>query len=113
MYGASRSLLSFSSDTEPDVDLSTSDDAVVASFAWRSNSVPDIDDGRLLVMAGDLTPGRPSVEDVDVTRVSLRQGTRWRRRGRERCALPGRRRSHRTFDCTCGFYGGGRWDLVG
>jgi len=67
-------LFSFSSDAEPDelgcdVDCSTSDDAVVASFAWRSSSVPDIDDGRRFVIVGDLTPGRPSVEDVDVTRV--------------------------------------------
>jgi hypothetical protein len=74
--GEGRSLFSFSSDAEPeelccdcDVDRSTSDDAVVASFAWRSSSVPDIDDGRRLVIVGDLTPGRPSVEDVDVTRV--------------------------------------------
>ena len=47
----------------------TSDDAVIASFTWRSYSVPDIDDGRLLVLVGDLTPGRPSVEDVDAMRV--------------------------------------------
>ena len=72
--GVGRCLFSFSSDAEPDelccdVDRSTSDDAVVASFAWRSSSVPDIDDGRRFVMVGDLTPGRPSVEDVDVTRV--------------------------------------------
>lgn len=72
--GDGRCLFSFSSDAEPDelccdVDRSTSDDAVVASFAWRSSSVPDIDDGRRLVMVGDLTPGRLSVEDVDVTRV--------------------------------------------
>ena len=33
MPGDGRSLFSFSSDAEPDVDLSTSDDAVVASFA--------------------------------------------------------------------------------
>jgi hypothetical protein len=50
--GDGRSLLfSFSSDAEPvelccDVESSTSDDAVVASFAWRSSSVPDIDEGR-------------------------------------------------------------------
>lgn len=72
--GDGRILFSFSSDAEPDelccdVDRSTSDDAVVASFAWRSSSVPDIDDGRRFAMVGDLTPGRPSVEDVDVTRV--------------------------------------------
>lgn len=73
--GGGRSLFSFSSDAEPDelcccdVERSTSDDAVVASFAWRSSSVPDIDDGRRFVMVGDLTPGRPSVDDVDVTRV--------------------------------------------
>ncbi len=73
--GDGRCLFSFSSDAEPDelccdVDRSTSDDAVVAaSLAWRSSSVPDIDDGRRFVMVGDLTPGRPSVEDVDVTRV--------------------------------------------
>jgi hypothetical protein len=72
--GARDNLFSFSSDAEPDelccdVDRSTSDDAVVASFAWRSSSVPDIDDGRRFVMVGDLTPGRPSVDDVDVTRV--------------------------------------------
>jgi hypothetical protein len=61
-------------DAEPDelctdVERSTSDDAVVASFAWRISSVPDIDDGRRLVMGGDLTPGRPSVEELDVTRA--------------------------------------------
>lgn len=49
--GDGRCLFSFSSDAEPvelccDVDRSTSDDAVVASFAWRSSSVPDIEDGR-------------------------------------------------------------------
>jgi hypothetical protein len=74
--GDGRSLFSFSSDAEPDelccdVDRSTSDDAVVASFAWRSSSMPDIDDGRRLVTVGDLTPGRPSVEDVEVTRVCV------------------------------------------
>ena len=49
----------------------TSDDAVIASFTWHSYSVPDIDDDRLLVLVGDLTPGRlgPSVEDVDAMRV--------------------------------------------
>ena len=69
-------MFSFSSDAEldelccdVDVERSTSDDAVAASFAWRINSVPDIDDGRRCVMGGDLTPGRPSVEEVDVTRV--------------------------------------------
>ena len=72
--GDGRGLFSFSSDAEPDelcceVDLTTSEDAVVASLAWRSSSVPDIDDGRRLVIVGDLTPGRPSVDDVDVTRV--------------------------------------------
>ncbi len=73
--GDGRNLFSFSSDAEPDelccvVDNSTSDDTVVASLAWRSSSVPDIDDGRRFVMVGDLTPaGRPIVEDVDVTRV--------------------------------------------
>jgi hypothetical protein len=69
-----RIVFSFSSDAEPDelctdVERSTSDDAVVASFAWRMSSVPDIDDGRRFVVGGDLTPGRPSAEVVDVTRA--------------------------------------------
>lgn len=73
--GGGRIVFSFSSDAEPDCDVdvdverSTSDDAVAASFAWRISSVPDIDDGRLFVAGGDLTPGRPSVEEVDVTRL--------------------------------------------
>jgi hypothetical protein len=68
-------VFSFSSDAEPDCDVdvdverSTSDDAVAASFAWRISSVPDIDDGRRFAAGGDLTPGRPSVEEVDVTRL--------------------------------------------
>lgn len=70
-------MFSFSSDAEPDelccdVERSTSDDAVVASFAWRMSSVPDIDDGRRVVVGGDLTPGRPRPEEVDVTRVWAR-----------------------------------------
>ena len=75
--GGGRTVFSFSSDAEPDCDVdvdvpverSTSDDAVAASFAWRMSSVPDIDDGRRFVAGGDLTPGRPSVEEIDDTRV--------------------------------------------
>jgi len=76
-------VFSFSSDAEPDelgcdVERSTSDDAnlllAAASFAWRISSVPDIEIGRrapvaIVVVGGDLAPGRPSVEDVDDTRV--------------------------------------------
>ena len=74
-----RIVFSFSSDAEPadklccdDVERSMSDDAIVASFAWCINSVPDIDDGRrfvVVVVGGDLTPVRPSAEEVDVTRA--------------------------------------------
>jgi hypothetical protein len=78
--GDGRILFSFSSDPEPvelscDVERPTSDaDAAVdASFAWRSSSVPDIDDGRRCAVGGDLIPGRPtpSAEEVDVTRVCV------------------------------------------
>jgi len=81
-------VFSFSSDAEPDelrcgVERSASDDddnvddasllLAAASFAWRISSVPDIDIGRrapvAVVVGGDLVPGRPSVEDVDDTRV--------------------------------------------
>ena len=74
---------SFSSDPESDepcfdVERSTSDnvDAFAtgaASFACRNSSVPDIDVGRrgpvVVIAAGDLAPGRPSMEDVDDTRA--------------------------------------------
>jgi hypothetical protein len=82
--GDGRIVFSFSSDAESDelcfdVERSTSDNgdafaAAAASFAWRISSVPDIDIGRraparVIVVGGDLAPGRPSAEDVDDTRV--------------------------------------------
>jgi len=69
-------VFSFSSDAEPDDDDKDDDASLLlaaASFAWRISSVPDIDIGRRapvpVVVGGDLAPGRPSVEDVDDTRV--------------------------------------------
>jgi hypothetical protein len=74
--GEGRIVFSFSSDAEL-VERSTSDDDD-ASFAWRSSSVPDIDDGRrsgaaLVVVAatgGDLVAERPpNAEEMDGTRT--------------------------------------------
>lgn len=67
-------MFSFSSDERSisDADDADADDA---SFAWRNNSVPDMDDGRgrrrgaLAVAGGDFVAERPKAEEMDGTRV--------------------------------------------
>ena len=72
-------MFSFSSDERSisDADDADADDA---SFAWRNNSVPDMDDGRgrrrgalaaavVVIAGGDFVAERPKAEEMDGTRV--------------------------------------------
>ena len=72
MFSFSSDERSISDDTDADADA---DDA---SFAWRSNSVPDMDVGRgrrrgalavVVVAGGDFVAERPKAEEMDDTRV--------------------------------------------
>ena len=97
-----------------DVERSTSDnvDAFVTaavSFAWRNSSVLDIEVGQrnpaVVVAGGDLAPGRPSMEDVDSTRaweIPVGDVVESDARGRTGGGPI-------EPDCSCRFYGRGRW----